>query len=154
VRGVSLSQPAGRAGPTGRSREPNCLRYTYFPFGDEWRFTGHDGRQSVRIAGNLECNSGETLRTAAMQGQGIMLAPEFLVEEQLKSGKLVPIMKNFEPVDLTIDAIHLDRHHVTAKVRSFIDLLVEYFTNLAGWRDRGSISSLPTATRGNSRTKR
>src|SRR6266702_6116036 len=40
----------------------NCLRYAFYPFGDEWRFAGPDGEElAVRVTGNLLTNSAETL---------------------------------------------------------------------------------------------
>jgi DNA-binding transcriptional LysR family regulator len=54
----------------------NCLRYAFYPFGDDWRLVGPDGREvSVRVSGNLVTNSAETLRAMALAGPGIFLAP-------------------------------------------------------------------------------
>src|SRR5215831_16515219 len=47
--------------------ERNCIRHVNYPYGDEWRFVDRKGAAaSVRIAGNLVSNSGETLRRAAL----------------------------------------------------------------------------------------
>jgi DNA-binding transcriptional LysR family regulator len=43
----------------------------------------------VRVSGNLVTNSGETVRTAALQGVGISLAAGFLVVEDLEQGRAV-----------------------------------------------------------------
>jgi len=49
----------------------NCLRYAYYPYGEEWRFEGADGgQQSVKISGNVVSNSAETLRHLAVTGRG------------------------------------------------------------------------------------
>src|ERR1700754_3675263 len=46
----------------------NCLRHVNYPY-DEWRFVDRKGTPaSVRVAGNLITNSGETLRMAALRG--------------------------------------------------------------------------------------
>ena len=49
----------------------NCLSFSYSPWGTEWRFSGPDGEQSVPVNGNLETNSANALRLAAVQGQGL-----------------------------------------------------------------------------------
>ncbi len=50
----------------------NCVRHALYPYEDEWRFVDRkDAPASVRISGNLFSNSGDTLRTAALQGVGI-----------------------------------------------------------------------------------
>src|SRR6201998_306949 len=68
----------------------NCLRHALHPNGDEWRFVDrNDAPASVRVSGNLISNSGEILRTSAVQGVGIWLAPAFLIADDLESGRLV-----------------------------------------------------------------
>src|SRR6266478_7530652 len=50
----------------------NCIRHVLYPYEDEWRFVDRkDTPASVRISGNLFSNSGDTLRTAALQGLGV-----------------------------------------------------------------------------------
>jgi DNA-binding transcriptional LysR family regulator len=62
----------------------NCLRYAFFPTGDEWRFTGPAGEPvAVRVSGNLLTNSAEVLRRVALGGQGLFLAPTFIAAEDL-----------------------------------------------------------------------
>ena len=40
----------------------NCLRYAFYPYGDEWRFEDQAGRQAVVcVAGNIVTNSAEML---------------------------------------------------------------------------------------------
>ena len=105
----------------------DCLRYTYYPFGDEWHFTDPKGAPAtVRVRGRrLITNSAEALRAAAWRGQGLFLAPIFLVADDLKDGRLVALLKDYRPVEFAFNAIYPHRHHVSAKVRSFIDLLAE-----------------------------
>jgi DNA-binding transcriptional LysR family regulator len=113
----------------------NCLRYAFYPF-DEWRFTGPHGEPaSVRVSGNLLTNSGETLRIAASSGRGVFLAPGFVIAEDLETGRLVPILSEYRPVAFAINAIYPHRRHVSAKVRSFIDLLARRIVEHRRWFD-------------------
>jgi DNA-binding transcriptional LysR family regulator len=105
----------------------NCVRHVLYPYGDEWRFVDRKGMPaSVRIAGNLVSNSGDTLRTAALQGVGILLGPGFLVADDLDSGRLVRLLSEYRPIELSMNAVYPHRHHLSAKVRSFIDLLAHH----------------------------
>ena len=107
--------------------EHNCLRHVLYPYGDDWHFLDPEGAAaSVRISGNLVTNSGETLRTAALQGVGISLAAGFLVGDDLQSSRLVRLLPDYQPVELAVNAVYPHRHHLSAKVRSFIDLLVQH----------------------------
>ncbi|MGY3485006.1 DNA-binding transcriptional LysR family regulator [Bradyrhizobium sp. USDA 4011] len=107
----------------------NCVRHINYPFGDEWHFVDRKGAPAaVKVAGNLVSNSGETLKLAALAGVGVFLAAGFLVRDELESGKLVRLLPEYRPVELTMNAIYPHRHHLSAKVRVFIDLLVHHAT--------------------------
>jgi len=112
-------------------RAHNCLRYTFYPYGDEWRFVGPNGRpSSVRVSGNLVTNAAEALRIAALRGAGLFLAPTFLIGRDLEAGTLVPVLPEYQPVEFTINAVYPHRHHLSAKVRTFIDLLAQQSDSL------------------------
>jgi DNA-binding transcriptional LysR family regulator len=107
----------------------NCVRHLNYPFGDEWRFLDRKGLPaSVRVAGNFVTNSGEALRTVALQGGGVCLAAGFLVRDDLEAGRLVRLLPEYRPVELSMNAVYPHRHHLSAKVRTFIDMLVERST--------------------------
>jgi DNA-binding transcriptional LysR family regulator len=104
----------------------NCVRHVLYPF-DDWHFTDRTGAPaSVKVSGNLISNSGDTLRMAALHGIGILLAPGFLIANDLESGRLVRLLPEYRPVELAMNAVYPHRHHLSAKVRSFIDLLVHH----------------------------
>jgi DNA-binding transcriptional LysR family regulator len=105
----------------------NCIRHELYPFGDEWRFADRKGNPaSVRVSGNLVTNSGDTLRLAALHGAGIFLAAGFLVHDELEDGRLVRLLPEYRPVEFAMNAVYPHRHHLSAKVRTFIDMLVKH----------------------------
>ncbi len=107
--------------------DQNCVRHALYPFEDEWRFVDRKGTPaSVRVSGNLISNSGETLRRAALQGVGICLAPGFLIADDLDQGRLIRLLPEYRPVEFAMNAVYPHRHHLSAKVRSFIDLLAHH----------------------------
>jgi DNA-binding transcriptional LysR family regulator len=112
--------------PSDLSRH-NCIIFYDASFGKdgkEWRFKEPTGDLFVRVSGNLETNSAEALRAAALLGQGLLLAPSILVASELKSGVLVPLLAEFLPEEYSLDALYPHRDHLPAKVRSFIDMIV------------------------------
>ncbi len=107
--------------------ERNCICHVNYPFGDEWRFVDRKGAPAtVRVSGNLVSNSGDTLRLATLAGVGIWLAAGFLVRHHLESGELVRLLPEYRPVEFSMNAIYPHRHHLSAKVRTFIDLLARH----------------------------
>jgi DNA-binding transcriptional LysR family regulator len=115
----------------------NCIRYQFYPYGDEWRFEDKKGKPiAVKVSGNVVTNSVELLRTLTAAGHGIYLAPSFLVMDDIKAGRLVRLLPQFPPPELAISAIYPHRHHLSTKVRHFIDLLAERFAELGTWSSR------------------
>jgi len=117
----------GRLVALSELAERNCIRHASYPYGDEWHFADRKGAAaSVKVTGNLVSNSGETLRRAALDGVGIFLAPGFLVHDDLESGRLVRLLPEYRTVEFSMNAVYPHRHHLSAKVRTFIDLLVRH----------------------------
>ena len=116
----------GRPQQLSELTDRNCIRHALYPY-DEWRFVDRKGTPaSVRVSGNLISNSGETLRRAALQGVGVCLAAGFLIADDLESGRLIRLLPEYRPVEFAMNAIYPHRHHLSAKVRSFIDLLAHH----------------------------
>jgi DNA-binding transcriptional LysR family regulator len=117
----------GRPEQLAELAERNCIRHVNYPHGDEWRFVDRKGTPaSVRVSGNLITNSAETLHRAALQGVGVCVAPGFMMHDDLEAGRLVRLLPEYRPVEFAMNAIYLHRHHLSAKVRVFIDLLVRH----------------------------
>jgi DNA-binding transcriptional LysR family regulator len=98
-----------------------------YPYEDEWRFVDRKGTPAaVRVSGNLISNSGDMLRVAALHGGGILLAPGFLIHDDLEAGRLVRLLPEYRPLEFAMNAVYPHRHHLSAKVRTFIDMLVQH----------------------------
>jgi LysR substrate binding domain len=112
----------------------NCLRYAYLPFGDNWPFRDAGGNPVVaRVSGNLVTTDRETLRAAAIAGIGLWLAPPYMIFDLLASGALVRLLPDHQAPELEIVAPYPHRRHMAAKVRAFIDMLVDEFANEQRW---------------------
>ena len=105
----------------------NCLTYTYFNPQDPWRLRGPDGDISVRAGGNLRVNDDDALAEAVMRGLGLALLPTFIIGEALQAGRLRSVLAEYIPLERHIYAVYLANRHVSAKVRAFIDYLLERF---------------------------
>jgi DNA-binding transcriptional LysR family regulator len=53
--------------------------------------------------------------------------PDFLVGPDVRTGRLVPILRSFEPTPATIYFVYPSRRHVSAIVRAFADFLAARF---------------------------
>jgi DNA-binding transcriptional LysR family regulator len=105
----------------------DVISYSLFSTGENWSFAGPDGDVSVKVTPRVRTNSGDTCRAAALQHQGIILQPTFIVGADLAQGTLREIMPGYRSVELGIHAVYPSRKFVSPKVRLLIDFLVEAF---------------------------
>lgn len=108
------------------------IAYRYWSTGDEWQFEGPNGRVSVRTKPIMHSNSGDTCRAMALEHQGVILQPTFLIGQDLADGALVELMTEYRSLELGIYAIYPTRKHVSPKVRALIEFLVQRFAG-ARW---------------------
>jgi len=105
----------------------NCLCFVYARSGSEWRFTGPEGDSEITIKGRLQINNGDALRTAARKGFGIVLQPAVVIEEDIVSGALVPLLDGYTPPAFPMQIVYLPDRRPTPKLRSFIDFVAGRF---------------------------
>lgn len=107
--------------------EHRVLAYSYWADADAWRFSGPDGATEVRVHPRIHTNSGDTCRVAALEDQGIILQPDFLVGPDLERGTLIELMPQYRSIELGIYAVYATRKHLPMKTRHLVDFLVESF---------------------------
>ena len=117
----------------GELKTHRCLHYGYQASGNQWRLSGPDGEFSVLINCVMWSNNGETLKDAAIKHQGIALLPTFIVGNALQEGELRTVLVDYQPTSITLCALYPRHRHLSAKVRHFIDLLVERFAGRPYW---------------------
>ena len=105
----------------------NVFTYTLLATGDTWNFEGPDGPVEVKVTPRLRSNNGDTCCAAALQHQGIVLQPSFMVGHHLRAGALVEVLPQYRSLELGVYAVYASRRHVTPKVRVVIDFLVDAF---------------------------
>lgn len=105
-----------------------CLQYTYGRL-NTWQFTHPDGdEQFVRVDGRLRANNGEALLEACLDGVGISLLPDFMLTDHLREGRLVRVLNDWTEWQAGVWALYPHNRHLSAKVRHFVDYLVEKFS--------------------------
>lgn len=112
----------------------NCLSYTLSPSQREghWAF-GREGEIRVPVRGNLQANNGDALLAAALEGQGIIYQPNFIVADALARRRLVALHLDQPTHDL--GGVHIlfpPGRRQPAKVRAMIDYLVAAFESTGG----------------------
>lgn len=94
-----------------------------------WNLVSAEGPASVKVGGPLSANHGEVAVDWALEGHGILLRSEWDIAPYLRSGELVRVLDGWSGVEADIHAVFLQRHQLSAKVRSFLDFLAERFAS-------------------------
>ncbi len=108
----------------------NLLIYVYANNPNELRFTRGDQTTAITARGLLESNDGQILRTAALDGLGILVQPAYIVYDDIVAGRLVPLLDDWDLPSLTINLAYPSRKHLSAKVRTFIDFMADHFAKM------------------------
>jgi DNA-binding transcriptional LysR family regulator len=106
------------------------LLYTYSNHPTEFTFRRSDEVRANNVKGLLESNDGQVLRAAALDGMGILVQPKYILYDDLVAGRLVSVLDDWDLPRLTINIAFQSRRHISAKVRTFIDFLVEHFERM------------------------
>lgn len=115
---------ARRRTPTHPSdlADHDCVVYDRLLTGATWTFSGPEGPLRVAVAGPIHVNNTEAVRACVIQGLGVGYVPAWhFVEGEIESGRLVVLLRDFEPPPQPIDAVYPSRRYLAPKVRAAID---------------------------------
>jgi DNA-binding transcriptional LysR family regulator len=87
----------------------------------EWRFKDGRSGQSVAFAPRLEINDAVAALSAAEMGDGITIALSYMVADQIRAGRLVPVLDDFTPAAVPVSIIYPQSRLISPKVRAFVD---------------------------------
>jgi DNA-binding transcriptional LysR family regulator len=125
----------------------NCLIYTYAA-PRMWTFTDTNGKAEViRISGRLLANSGDALLALALKDTGVLLAPDYLVADELRAGRLIRLLPQYKTQETPVYAVYPHSHYLSAKTRTFIDFLAARFAHPPEIKQNGhnGARAIPTA---------
>lgn len=111
----------------------NCLVHSSLSAFNDWEFESDDGVRVLRPNGNFEANSAYALYEAVLAGIGVARLATFVIQRDLKSGRLQPILTDFEHEKSSILIVYPHRRHLSSKVRAFVDFMVDRFTPIPPW---------------------
>jgi len=130
VRGMFVASPAFLE-QHGTPQTPqdlanlDCLEYAY-QSGNHWRLKRGGEVVHVPIKGRVRANNGAALKDAACAGLGIVPLPEFIIHDELKSGRLKVILEDWTEGDRAVWALYPQNRYLSAKVRVCVDYLAAH----------------------------
>lgn len=90
-----------------------------------WEFIDLDGQyKSVQVSSHVLTNNAEMEVVLCVLGKGIMQMPKFNLQGQLERGELVELFNDYPKRQVNLYLVYPSRQHMSSKVRSFIDFVV------------------------------
>lgn len=90
----------------------------------EWKFRQQGQTLSVRVKPRLVVSTNDGAIEAAVLGLGITRLMSYQAARHVETGQLVPLLRDYEPEAVPISVVHRDGRRGSARLRSFIDLIV------------------------------
>lgn len=104
-----------------------CVLDTNARFRANWPFQERAHRFSVPVTGRIEANSPYAVAAAARAGLGFGRVPLMVVDADIQSGRLLPVLQDYELTETGIYIVYPHRERMPAKLRVFIDHLVDWY---------------------------
>jgi DNA-binding transcriptional LysR family regulator len=118
----------------------DCLTYAYTSESDIWSFEHpSEAPCKIKVKGPVHANNGTVLAELAAAGMGITSAPDFLLAPFIQTGRLQPILVEWQKPSLPISGVYPSRKHLSAKVRTFLSFL-------ENWLAQQDLPQPPTST--------
>ena len=90
-----------------------------------WSFTRGDVREELEPGGRLQIGGAEALVDAASAGLGVIQTLDFLVDAQVRAGRLVRLLRSWEAEGPPISVLYPSGRYVSARVRAFTEFVRE-----------------------------
>jgi len=91
----------------------------------EWPFQEDGKALSVRAEARLRMNANDAVIDLALRGWGISRLMSYKIAPYLADGRLQVVLSDFEVPPVPIHVVHQEGRLVSAKVRAFVDFMVE-----------------------------
>ncbi|MEJ2454588.1 MAG: LysR family transcriptional regulator [Candidatus Thiodiazotropha sp.] len=115
-------------------RDHNAITFKYQDSPNEWHFrSAQGGIIRVPVQGNIQINNSLGLREALLREAGVTLTPTFVVGDDIKSGRLQAVLREYTALEVSIYAVYPQRRHLSPKVRAFLDFMLERISERPYW---------------------
>ena len=115
--------------PSELEKDQQMVRYFYASTHRRQpvEFVRGDERLSINANYFVSVNDSNALLAAALAGLGIVKVPMFMAEPHLKSGALIQLLEDWSLEPNPIYIVYSPNRHLSARVRVFVDWMVELF---------------------------
>ena len=115
-------------------RNHNIVSYKYQASMTEWDFVSPKGEHlAVAVSSKTQINNSLAIRETLLSGAGLARTPTFIVGEDIRSGRLMPVLTNYTIPEVTVYLVYAHRQNLSPKVRAFVDFMAERIGEPPPW---------------------
>lgn len=111
----------------GELLDHTALVYTQGLVAEEWRFRRATEDTCVRIPTRLSFSAAEGVREAVLAGLGLAISSRWMMEPELVSGQVVPVLNGWKLPNADLWALFPSGRLPTAKARTFVNWFEKSF---------------------------
>lgn len=113
----------------------NCLLFPLAVFRSRWIFRDSQKQiTEVTVKGQTVVSNAIALRDCAVSGIGLAILPNWLIQDDLKTGRLVNVLPNYDVTATDFDTaawlVYPSRRYIPAKVKVFVDFFKQALPSL------------------------
>lgn len=90
----------------------------------DWQFSGQSKNLNLKVTPRLRAMNNDVAIQAALYDLGIVRVMSYQVAEHIAAGKLQIVLSDFEMPSLPVHVLYVNGRQASAKVRSFVDEVV------------------------------
>lgn len=111
----------------------NTVGFLWFRTGKALPYAMQRGEERVEAQGRsqLMVDDGNAYLAAGLAGLGVIWLPQYMAKPHLASGELLPLFEDWQMAPMPMYLAFPPNRHVSAKVRVFIDWIIELFAEHA-----------------------
>lgn len=111
---------------------------------DLWQHERDGEKETAAVSGWMVSNHRDVILDAVLAGEGVARLTDLTIREQLQSGRLVPVLLDWETKDAPpVNLLYRPNHRRTPRVRLFIDFVISLFNELEAEREERFAVQLP-----------
>jgi DNA-binding transcriptional LysR family regulator len=100
-----------------------CITYHDGQKDSVWRFSSAEGELHVTVHGRVRANNVEALRRTALAGLGITLLTQVQIDDDIREGRLTPLLPDYPPLGLPLSVVYPSRQHLPLRTRVVLEFL-------------------------------
>ena len=116
-------------------RRHDCVLFPQLAPKGVWTFRRNGRKYPVPVSAIFETDDMDTVRSAILTGLGIGVLPNYIAGPDLRQGRLVQLLRQFQPPprESGIYLVYLPNRTLPSRVRALIDFFVARFAPTPSW---------------------